>query len=79
MLVVDKDIWKDGDIHYNFSVQDSRYDHRNRSIWSRMQSACKIMFGKPIYYNDVYIGDPKKFNGFVKDLMELMEEVKGDE
>jgi hypothetical protein len=71
MLVVDKTVWEDGDIDYNISVQDSRYDHNYTTLWGRLKSACKILFGKPVYYSDVYIDRPDKFKEFVEKLNEL--------
>lgn len=68
MFVVEKTIWEDGDVNYNITVQDSRYDHNHSTLWGRIKSACKILFGKPIYYSDVYIGNPEKFKSFVREL-----------
>lgn len=68
MFVVEKTVWDDGDVNYNIMVQDSRYDHNHNTLWGRIKSACKILFGKPIYYNDVYIGSPEKFINFVQEL-----------
>jgi hypothetical protein len=71
MLVAEKTEWKDGTIDYNISVQDSRYDHNYTTLWGRIKSAAKILFGKPIYYSDVYIGDLAKFKEFVEKLRGL--------
>jgi hypothetical protein len=74
MFVVDKTVWDDGDIDYNITVQDSRYDHKNTSIGSKIKSAFKILFSKPIYYSDVFINNnPDKFRAFVGELNELCE------
>jgi hypothetical protein len=71
MLVVDKEEWKDGEVNYNISVQDSRYDHNYTTLWGRIKSAAKILFGKPVYYSDVYIEAPEKFREFVEKLNRL--------
>ena len=76
MLVVERTVWEDGDIDYDISVQDSRYDHNYTTIWGRFKSAMKILFGKPVYYSDVYIDSPEKFTGFVEDLKKLCLETK---
>jgi len=68
MLVVEKTEWEDGEIDYNISVQDSRYDHNYTTLWGRLKSAMKLLFGKPVYYSDVYIDEPEKFIEFVKQL-----------
>ena len=68
MLVVDKDDFGDGEVCYNLSMQDSRYDHAYNTLWGRVKRACKILFGKPIYYSDICISNPDKFYVFVKEL-----------
>ena len=78
MLVVERTVWEDGDIDYDISVQDSRYDHNYTTIWGRFKSAMKILFGKPVYYSDVYIDSPEKFRGFVEDLNRLCLETKDE-
>ena len=77
MLVVEKTEWDDGEIDYNISVQDSRYDHNYTTIWGKMKSAMKILLGKPVYYSDVYIESPEKFMAFVENLNKLCLEEKG--
>ena len=78
MLVVDKEIFDDGEINYNLSVQDSYYYHNFSTLWGRIKCACKALFGKPIYYNDVYLEDPAEFRGFVKELNGLVVEEAGE-
>jgi len=78
MFVVDKSEWEDGEVYYNISVQDSRYDHNYNTLLGRIKSAMKILFGKPIYYSDVLIEEPEKFKGFVKQLNELCMDEKKD-
>jgi hypothetical protein len=75
MLVCDKTVYDDGDIYFDISMQDSRYDHNFNSIWGRIKRAAKVLFGKPIYYNDVFIEEPQKFIGFVHELNKLIEDV----
>ena len=71
MLVVDKTTWENGEIDYNISVQDSRYDHNYTTLWGRIRSAMKILLGKPVYYSDIYIEKPEKFREFVKELNKI--------
>ena len=71
MLVVEKTVWDDGEVDYDISIQDSRYDHNYTTLWGRIKSAMKILFGKPIYYSDVYIDKPEKFRDFVEELKKL--------
>lgn len=68
MLVVEKTTWEDGEINYDISVQDSRYDHNYNTLLGRIKRAAKILFGKPIYYSDVYLGDEETFKKFIKDM-----------
>ena len=78
MFVVEKTEWDDGDVDYNISVQDSRYDHNYTTLWGRIKSAAKLLFGKPVYYSDVYIDDHEKFKEFVGQLNSLCLEPKKD-
>jgi hypothetical protein len=78
MLVVDKEEWEDGEVAYNISVQDSRYDHNYTTLWGRIKSAVKVLFGKPVYYSDIYIDDPEKFREFVGKLNRLMHGTEGN-
>ncbi|MCI9626369.1 MAG: hypothetical protein HFI90_06255 [Clostridia bacterium] len=68
MLVIEKTIWEDGDINYNISIQDSRYDHNYNTLWGRLKRAAKTLFGKPIYYSDVYLEGEETFQQLVKDM-----------
>jgi len=74
MLVVDKTVWEDGELNYNFTVQDSRYDHNYTTLWGRIKTAATILFGKPVYYSDVYIGKTEKFREFVEQLNGMLSE-----
>jgi hypothetical protein len=78
MLVVEKSEWDDGEVDYNISVQDSRYDHNYNTLWGRIKSAFTILFGKPVYYSDVYINDPERFREFVEQMNILCLESKKD-
>jgi len=71
MFVVEKSIWGDGDINYNISVQDSRYDHNYNTLWGRVKRAASILFGKPIYYSDVHLEGEEGFKKLIKDMDEL--------
>lgn len=73
MMVVERVEWDDGDVDYNVSVQDSRYDHNYNTIWGRIKRAAKALFGEPVYFNDVYIDDPARFAQWVDDLKALAE------
>jgi hypothetical protein len=76
MLVVDREEWDDGEVNYNISVQDSRYDHNYTTLWGRIKSAAKVLFGKPVYYSDIYIEGSEKFGEFVEKLNKLCSERK---
>lgn len=73
MLVIEKTVWEDGDINYNITIQDSRYDHNFNTLWGRFKRAFKTLFGKPIYYNDVYLDGEESFNKLLDDMRELKE------
>ena len=71
MLVIEKTVWEDNDVSYNISIQDSRYDHNYNTVWGRIKRAVKILFGKPIYYNDLHLEGEEKFHKLVGDMEEL--------
>ncbi len=73
MFVIEKTAWEDGSIDYDISIQDSRYDHNYNTLWGRIKRAVKILFGKPIYYNDVYLGEEETFRTLIKDMSSLAE------
>lgn len=68
MLVVERH--EDG--CYNVSVMDSRYDHKNKGVLGRLRNAVRILFGKPVYYNDLFIEDKSEFEELLKELQELL-------
>ena len=71
MLVIEKTVWEDGDINYDISIQDSRYDHNYNTLWGRVKRAAKILFGKPIYYSDVHLEGEETFKKLIKDMDDL--------
>lgn len=71
MFVIEKTQWEDGDISYNITVQDSRYDHNINTVWGRLKRAAKVLFGKPIYYNDVHLEGVERFEQFVQEMQDL--------
>ena len=79
MFVVEKTMWEDGDINYNITIQDSRYDHNYNTLWGRIKRAAHSLFGKPIYFNDVHLEGEETFKKLVKDLSELIELNLGEE
>ncbi|MBD5559747.1 MAG: hypothetical protein HDQ87_05230 [Clostridia bacterium] len=71
MLVVDKSVWDDGSVDYNISIQDSRYDHGVNSLWGRLKRAFRVLFGKPVYFNDLYIDGEEKYAELVSEMQAL--------
>ena len=41
------------------------------TIWGRIKRAVKILFGKPIYYNDLHLEGEERFHKLVGDMEEL--------
>ena len=79
MFVVEKTLWADGDINYNITIQDSRYDHNYNTVWGRIKRAAKILFGKPIYYSDVHLDGEEKFQKLLTDMHDLANVTLGEE
>lgn len=78
MLVIEKSIYENGERAYSISIQDSRYDHDFNTLWGRIKRAASALFGKPIYYNDLYLDGEETFHQLVKD-MEALEAFPSDE
>ena len=78
MFVVEKTVWEDGEVHINITSQDSRYDHANQSFLSRIKGALKILFGKPVYYSDIFIDKENmhKLKDFVSKLNKMIDDTQ---
>ena len=72
MFVIEKTVWKFSDVSYNISIQDSRYNHNYNTIWGRVKRACRALFGKPVYFNDVHLEGEETFQKLVKDMEALL-------
>lgn len=72
MLVVDKYKWGSlKEIDYNISIQDSNLTGYNTFL-QRIKLAVKVLLGKPVHYNDLYIEDENKIVEFRDALTELI-------
>lgn len=71
MFVVEKSVYEDGDIAYDISIQDSRYDHDCNTLWGRVKRAAKILFGKPVYYNDAYLEGEETYRKLLDEMIAL--------
>jgi len=72
MFVVEKRRWANGDINYGITIQDARYDHRFNTAWGRLTRAAKILFGKPIYYSEVFLQGEEEYGKLVAEMTDLM-------
>lgn len=73
-LVIDRYNYN-GEIDYNISIQDSNLYSEYNTFLGRIKRAAKILFGKPIYYNDVWITDKNK----IKELSEKLNSMVRDD
>lgn len=67
-VVVEK--WEDDD--YSISIQDSRAFKDNFSILKKIKNAFSVLFGKPIYYTEIWVNSPDNYKKFVDDLQKLI-------
>lgn len=56
---------------YSISIQSSYLHHHSFTLWGRIKSAVKVLFGQPIYYADIYIESGATLEQLGKDLLEL--------
>lgn len=59
--------YPDGD--YGVAIVDSYYQNTS-SVWERIKAAFKVLFGKPVYFNDLVLYE-ESFKALIKDLEEL--------
>lgn len=57
---------------YNISIMDSYY-HNHNDIISRIKNSFKVLFGKPIYYNDACISK-KEMKKLVENLNDMVKD-----
>ena len=72
MFVVEKTKWEDGEINYNITIQDSRYDHNYNTFRGRLKRAANALFGKPVYFSDVYLEGEERYKKLVHDMSDLL-------
>lgn len=73
VLEFSRDRWDDGEVVYNACVLDSRYDHGVNGILGRIKRAAGVLFGKPVYFNDVMMR-PDEFDRLLEQLRGLKED-----
>lgn len=73
MLVIDKTIWEDGDVNYNISIQDARYDHKCNTVWGRLKRAASALFGKPVYFNDIFLPGEHDYGQLLEEMKDLQD------
>ena len=72
-IAFEKFKWADGDVTYDISVLDSRYDHEANGVLNRIKNAFKVLFGKQICYNDVSLDGDERFDELLEGLRRLRE------
>lgn len=58
---------------YIVSIQSSYLRHMSFTLWGRIKSALKVLFGHPIYYADVYVEDNATMHRLLTGLEWLVE------
>lgn len=67
--------WRDGDIDYEFTIEDSYCCGNYMGIKGRFKRAWHAFWAKPIYHTGVYCEDGKRMRKFLEDCLSLMDEV----
>lgn len=73
-VVFSRHSWRDGDIDYEFTIEDSYCGGDFMGIKGRFKRAWKAFWAKPIYYTGVYCEDGKCMRKFLEDCLSLMDE-----
>ena len=77
MVVFTKYNWNDGEINYEFSIEDSYCGGDYMGIKGRFKRAWRAFWKKPIVYTGVYCQDGERMKDFLKDCLDLLEEKSG--
>lgn len=75
-VVFNQWIWDEDDINYEITIEDSYCGGDYMGIKGRFKRAWKAFFAKPLCYTGVFTEDGKRMKKFLKDCLELMEEVE---
>lgn len=73
MIVFDKFTWNNGEINYEFTIEDSYCGGDYMGIKGRFKRAWRAFWSKPICYTGVYCEDEERMKKFLQDCLELME------
>ena len=74
MVVFTKYSYNNGEINYEFTIEDSYCGGDYMGIKGRFKRAWKAFWAKPIYYTGVYCEDGDRMKKFLKDCLDLIEE-----
>lgn len=72
--VFTKHNWNDGEINYEFTIEDSYCGGDYMGIKGRFKRAWRAFWKKPICYTGVYCQDGERMKKFLKDCLDLIEE-----
>lgn len=73
MVVFTRYDWRDGEVNYEFSIEDSYCGGDFKGIKGRLKRAWKAFWAKPICYTGIYCQDSERMRKFLKDCEGLME------
>lgn len=76
--IAEKTIFSNGDIFFEISIQDGRYDHNLNTFWGRIKRAFSILLGKPVCFNEVYL-EGEDYAKLCTDMQALLKDVPQSE
>lgn len=74
-VVFSRHDWRDGDIDYEFTIEDAYCGGDYMGIKGRFKRAWKAFWAKPLYYTGVYCEDERRMRKFLEDCLSLMDGV----
>lgn len=72
VLTFSKITWKDGDVSYDFSIEDAYSRPELCGILGRCRRAWKAFWAKPMYSSGIAINDISEVKKFLEDSMSLI-------
>ena len=75
VAVFEKYTYSDGDINYEFSIEDDYVGGDYKGFFGRIKRAWRAFWDKPVVYTGIYCEDEKKMRKFLCDCLKLADGV----
>lgn len=73
VAVFEKYTYNDGDINYEFSIEDDYVGGDYKGFFGRIKRAWRAFWDKPVVYTGIYTEDKNKMRQFLVDCLNLID------